>query len=122
MNFQPRTEQEIADSKLWSKGDYDFEILDAGEKTSAAGNDMIELKVQVSNGDGLTRTLPDYLLSKRAEKLRHCAAVCGLIDKYLTGLLSSDDFVGKRGRLKLGVEKDRSGKYPPKNVVVDYLV
>ena len=106
----------------WPKGEYDFEILDAWEKKSAGGKEMIELKVQVSDGDGETRTLRDFLLSKRAEKLRHCAAVCGLIDKYVTGLLSNDDFVGKRGRLKLGVEKDKSGKYPAKNVVVDYLI
>jgi hypothetical protein len=121
MNFQPKTEREIADAKLWPKGDYDFEILDAWEKRSAAGNEMIELKLRLSNGNGLTRSLPDYLLSKRAGKLRHCAAACGLVDKYLTGLLSDDDFVGKRGRLRLGIEKDRTGNYPPKNVVIDYL-
>lgn len=121
MNFQPRTEKEIADSKLLPRGDYDFEILDAEEKKSSAGNDMIELKVQVSNGKGVSRTLPDYLLEKRAEKLRHCCKACAILDKYETGLLANDDFVGKRGRLKLGVEKDRAGKYPPKNVIVDYL-
>jgi hypothetical protein len=36
MNFKPRSEQEIAESKLWKKGVYDFEVLDATEKTSKA--------------------------------------------------------------------------------------
>ncbi len=62
MNFTPRTEEEIADSKLWKKGVYDFEVLDACEKISKAGHPMIELKIRVSNGDGVARTLPDYLL------------------------------------------------------------
>jgi hypothetical protein len=121
MNFQPKTEKEIADGKLLPRGEYDFEIADAWEKKSAAGNEMIELKVQVSNDKGLSRTLSDYLLEKRAGKLRNCSNACGLLDKYESGLLSNDDFVGKRGRLKLGVEKDRAGKYPPKNIIVDYL-
>jgi hypothetical protein len=120
MNFQPRTEKEIADSALLRKGDYDFEILDASEKKSAAGNEMIELKLRVSNGNGLSRTVNDYLLGKRAEKLRHCCAVCGLLDKYETGCLSGDDFAGKRGRLKLSIERGKRG-YPDRNVVEDYL-
>jgi hypothetical protein len=40
-------------------------------------------------------------------------------DKYLAGVLSEDDFVGKRGRLEIGVQ--RSKDYPTKNVVTDYL-
>lgn len=121
MNFQPRTEKEIADNRLLPKGEYDFEILDAWEKKSSAGNDMIELKVRVSNGDGVSRTLADYLVAKRAEKLLHCCRACGLVEKYDTGCLSGDDFPGKRGRLKLAVEKSKKG-YPDKNVIADYLV
>jgi hypothetical protein len=94
MDFQPQTEKQIADSKLLPKGNYDFEIVDAEEKKSSAGNDMIELKVQVSKGNGLARTLPDYLVPKRAEKLRHCCAACGLLEKYERGVLADDDFVG----------------------------
>jgi hypothetical protein len=95
MNFQPQTEKQIADGKLLPRGNYDFEILDAEEKTSSAGNAMIELKVQVANGNGASRILPDYLVPKRAEKLRHCCAVCGLLEKYESGVLADDDFVGK---------------------------
>ncbi len=121
MQFNPCSEQEISDRKLLPKGDYDFEILDAWEKASEAGNPMIELKVRVSkNGNGLTRVLADYLLPKRPEKLRHCCAACDLIGEYESGSLNDEDFRGKRGRLKLAVEKGRNG-YFPRNVIEDYI-
>jgi hypothetical protein len=121
MNFKPCSEQEIADRRLWAKGIYPFEILNAAEKVSqSGGNPMIELKVKVSRPDGSSRVISDYLVEKRREKLRNAAAACGLLDKYKTGSLSGDDFVAQRGKLKLGIEKGKNG-YPDKNVVTDYL-
>src|SRR5205823_3150902 len=110
-----RTEQEIADSKLWPKGVYEFEVYEAVEKTSKAGNPMIELRHRLSDGTK-TRVISDYLLDGVAEKLRHACAACGLLEKYETGVLSNDGFVGQRGKLKLAIEKARGG-YPAKNVV-----
>jgi hypothetical protein len=122
MEFNPCNEQELADRKLLPKGDYDFEVLDAWEKTSEAGNPMVEVKVRVSrNGSGLTRVLPDYLHAKRPEKLRHFCAACQLMEEYETGSLNEDDFKGKRGRLRLAVERGRNG-YASRNVIEDYLV
>jgi hypothetical protein len=121
MNFEPRTEQEIAESRLLAKGEYDFEIVDAAEKTSkTSGKPMIEVKVRISDIHGTSRTLTDYLLAETPLKLRHAAEVCGLIAQYETGSLSADDFRGKRGRLTLAIEKDKKKKYPDKNVVTDY--
>jgi hypothetical protein len=121
MQFNPSTEQELSDRKLLPKGDYDFEILDAWEKTSEAGNPMIEVKVRVSrNGGGLTRTLSDYLHARKPEKLRHCCAACELMEEYETGSLNEDDFKGKHGRLRLAVERGRNG-YASRNVIEDYL-
>ena len=122
MNFKPCTEQKITDRKLWPKGVYAFEIMDAAEKLSQhGGNPMIELKVKIMRDDGASRVVPDYLLAKRADKLRNAAASCGLITKYETGVLSDDDFAGQRGRLKLTIEKGKNG-YPDRNVIADYLV
>jgi hypothetical protein len=122
MNFQPKTEQEIIESKLWPKGDYDFEITDGFDNTSkTSGKPMIELKLKLSNGKGQGRTITDYLLAETPEKLRHAADACGLLDRYNTGSLSGNEFRGKRGRLKLGIEKDKKRQYPDKNVVLDYV-
>ena len=122
MQFQPRTEQEIIESKLLKKGEYDFEIVDAFDKASkSSGKPMIELKIRVSDGNGSPRTITDYLLAETPEKLRHASDACGVLDKYNTGSVSGSDFRGKRGRLKLGIEKDRKKTYPDKNVVLDYI-
>ena len=122
MEFKPRTEKELAESRLMAKGIYDFEIVDALETTSkSSGKPMIELKVKVIRPDGTARLITDYLLEQRAEKLRHAAAACGVLDRYEEGSLSNSDFHQKRGKLKLGVEKDKTRTYPDKNVVVDYL-
>jgi hypothetical protein len=119
--FKPRTEQEIAESRLLPKGDYDFEILEAAEKNSkTSGKPMIELKIRVSNGSG-SRTITDYLLAETPEKLRHAAVACGLLDRYESGSLSDSDFRGKRGRLKLAIEKDKKKQYPDKNIVAGYI-
>lgn len=122
MQFNPCSEQEISERKLLPKGDYDFEFIDAWERTSEAGNPMIEVKVRVSrNGGGVSRVLADYLHAKKPEKLRHCCAACDLMAEYESGSLNDDDFKGKRGRLRLTVERGRHG-YASRNVIEDYLV
>lgn len=121
MNFQPRTEQEIQDAKLWKKGEYDFEVLDGADKTSkSSGNPMIELRLKLKDGKE-SRTLIDYLLAETPEKLRHAASACSLLDRYDKGDLPGAEFKGKKGRIKLGIEKDKKKVYPDKNVVLDYI-
>ena len=41
--------------------------------------------------------------------------------EYESGSLHEDDFKGKRGRLRLAVERGRNG-YASRNVIEDYLV
>jgi hypothetical protein len=54
MEFKPRTEQEIQDARLWEKGSYDFEIVEAEEKLSKSSNKpMIEMRVKVTNKEGV---------------------------------------------------------------------
>jgi hypothetical protein len=121
MTFDPQNEKTLAENKPLHAGVFQFEILQAWEKTSQAGNPMFEIRVQVTNGDSVSRTLADYLLPKgiRAEKLLHCCISCGIRDLYDSGSLPASAFVGKRGRLRLGIEK-RKG-FPDRNVIEDYI-
>ena len=123
MRFQPKSEtalQEARDKALgvWAIGIYDFEVAHAEDGQSQAGNEMITLDLHVYNTASERKTLKDYLVASMEWKLRHCAYACGLGNKYETGELSAEDFIGCAGRLRLGVEK--SAGYPDKNKVADY--
>ncbi len=122
MNFQPKSEKELAAYKVWKKGEYDFEIIEATEKIATTGKTMIEMKVMVSDGDGGEKVVVDRLLAEMPLKLLHATQVCGLHEKYLAGSITDADFVGKKGRLALSIEKDKKRQYPDKNVVQDYVV
>jgi len=120
MQFQPRTEQEIEERQLLPRGDYAFEIIEATETTSLAGNAMIELRVRITK-NGFARILPDYVLPLRPAKFRNCCVACGVEEKYLNGSVTDDDLLGKRGKAKVGVERAKRG-FPSRNVIVDYLL
>lgn len=121
MKFTPKSEQEIAEENLLTPGVYGFEIVDAEDTTSKAGNDMIKLTVHVFAEDGSPVTIFDYLMEKVAYKLRHAAEACGLIGEYESGTLDAFDFKGKTGRCKIVIQKDKSGQFPDKNGIADYI-
>jgi hypothetical protein len=122
MRFEPKTEKEIAEANLWPAGEYGFEIIEAVEKISKSGNDMIKLKLKVINNNNAFIFVDDYLLENMAYKLRHCAEACGLLESYEKGELSANDMKDKTGTLKLKISKDKTGQYADKNDVQDYVV
>lgn len=123
MKFQPKTEQEVASSDLIQPGTYDFEVAEAEEKTSASGNDMIAMKVWIFPTEGGRRTVFDYLVGteKAQFKVRHFAAAVGMIAEYERGELAALDIQGQTGKCKVVITKDKSGQYPDKNSIADYL-
>lgn len=132
MKFQPKTDKELAEMNLWQPGNYSFEIIEQAnlgqdfirteDRISKSGNDMIQLVLIVHNDNGGFRIMRDYLMEAMPHKLKHASETCGLLDKYETGELSAHEFVGKSGTLELKIEKDKSGQYPDKNAVRDYIV
>jgi hypothetical protein len=122
MNFDPKTAEEIASMQVFPKGTYQFEVIEGCDKVSQAGNPMLELKPKVSDANGASRFVTDYLLEKLPIKLRHAAEACGLLEQYEAGELAGADFVGKAGKLMLTIEKDKNKRFPDKNVVADYVL
>lgn len=120
MKFTPKSENEITSENLLTPGIYGFEIMEASDEVSKAGNEMIKLTVHVFD-DGEPVTIFDYLMEKVAYKLRHAAEACGLLADYESGILDAIDFQGKTGRCKVAVQKDKTGQYPDKNGIADYL-
>jgi hypothetical protein len=121
MKFQPRSEEEVKKPFTpIAKGIYDFEVLEATDEVSSAGNDMIKIKIGIWIGDKIVCNVFDYLLPKLEAKLRHACDSCGLLDKYQSGTLSSWDFVGRTGKVKIKIDKE-TNEYPAKNSVEDYV-
>jgi len=120
MNFTPKTEQEV--SKLLRPGECDFVVKSASEELSQSQNEMLKIVLEVTDADHKTTILTDYLLEKIPHKLRHFSYAVGLGGAYEQGTLTDDACIGRGGRCKVRTEEDRSGKYPPKSVIADYVV
>jgi hypothetical protein len=122
MRFEAKSENELRRENLIPAGEYGFEVLTAEDKRSAKGNDMIALKLIVYLSDGSQRHVYDWILEAFSFKLRHFCEVTGLIEHYNAGRLCAADCVGRSGKVKLGINEDKSGDYPPSNKVLDYVV
>lgn len=120
MRFAAKTEDQLNEERMLPEGEYPFEISAAEETTSAKGNEMIKLLVRVFKPDGQFILVNDYLLEIMQFKLLHCSEACGLADKYDTGELAAEDFIGKTGKLKLGQDPAK-GDFPAKNSIKDYI-
>jgi hypothetical protein len=128
MQFKPKTEKEIAEENLWPLDFYQVEVVGAEDSVSrASNNEMIALELKAYNDSGQFIFVKDYLLEKLAFKLRHAAEAFGLLTEYGSGVLQASDFYDetkpvKRATAKIGIQKDKAGKYPDKNVIMDYVV
>jgi len=106
---------------LLEPGEYDFEVVDAKERISQSGNEMIELKLRLQGEvhvfDNLVFT--EKALWKIDQFLKAVGAHPGE-DKDIT--VEADDCLGHRGRCQLKIETytGRNGEIR-KNVVDAYV-
>ena len=122
MRFTPKTDEEIARDNCWPAGEYDFEVTKAEDAVSkTSGAEMIHLKLLCYDQDGRQKIVDDYLMEKMAFKVKHFAQAVGLVDCYQQGLLTAEHCGSRNGRVLLIIQEDKSGKYPPKNAVKDYV-
>lgn len=123
MQFTPKKEEELG-FKVLPAGTYPFQVTSAEDKISkSSNNEMIELKLYVSAGDGETSVIIDYLLEAMPAKLRHFCYGTGLGKTYMNGSITAAFCGGKQGYVVIG-SKDFTrddGTRGTKNVVKDYL-
>ncbi len=121
MQTTPKTRKEINDEALWPKGIYGFEVVSAEEKTSSKGNEMIEIQLVVSDDQNRTRKLRDWIMDAMPEKQLNFCEAGGLMKQYESGNISARDCIGVTGYLKLVIQEDKTGQYPAKNSVANYV-
>lgn len=131
MKYTAKTDEEFAKEEaealkklLMADGVYDFEVIDAEEKTSSKGNDMIMLTLTVYDESGEGNKITDYLVPGSTygnRKIRHAAVACGLTEQYETEKLAAEDFTGRAGKLRIKIQKGTKDYPKPKNTVDDYL-
>jgi len=117
----PLNQEQLKQGDLLPAGIYDFEVVNADDRISSKGNEMIALMLSVYAPNGKTYNVFDYLLESLEYKLGHFCEATGLLDKYQQGHFSSSDCVGRSGKCKIYIQQDKSGQYPDKNSVADYL-
>ena len=121
MEFSPKSDRELYEEMIWPAGDYDFEVIEAEEKTSKNGNPMIALKLKVFHpSTDNTRTVRDWLMPSMGFKLKHFCYATGNEVAYDDGTLDAYACEGAAGRVKLIVQE--SDQYGKQNSVKDYLV
>lgn len=121
MNFKPKTEKEIIEAGLMPKGTYPFEVIDAEDGVSKKGNEMIVATLRIFTPDDKTRVLTAYLMEAMAAQLFHFCTYCGLAAEYGAGTLTAALCVGKTGYVDINIKEDKTGQYPPQNVIKDFV-
>lgn len=123
MNFSPKSEKEIADAMPQHGMQYDFEVIDAEDKVSAKGNDMIALKLTMYLPNGDEYTVRDWLVGSDAlpcvAKIQAFCKTTGILEAYGSGTLTAEMCRGLAGRLKLSITDDP--QYGKSYKVADYI-
>ena len=122
MEFNPSDAGQSSGYELLPEGTYDIEVIDAEERTSQKGNEMIARTLQAQHPDGYSVRIWDYLVSVAAAtfKIEQFCAAAGLQDKFKAGRLLADDCVGKKLSAKIEIESGRDN-YSDRNSIREYV-
>ncbi len=123
LKFTPRKDEEL--SNLLEEGEGQFEVIKAIKKESKSGNPMISLVLKCWDAKGNQGNIFEYLILNdnvfSMRKIKHFCYSVGLEQKYESGELNAYECENKSGNLIIGIQKDKTGKYPDKNSVYDFL-
>lgn len=107
---------------LLPDGEYDFEVSEAKDKTSNAGNEMIALTLKVWDINGKEFYVRDWLMEQnpraKMKMLRFCQTT-GITESYDAGSIDQNVCFALAGRVLIGHQD--SPDFGPQNRVIDYL-
>ncbi len=119
MRVTPKSEDAV--SGCLQPGVYQAVVESAVEKTSKSGNEMIEIELKLYAEDEEV-VMKDWLLDAMAQKMRHFCMASGLMGAYELGALRAEQCVHKSVNVRLGIQYDKTGQYPPQNKITDYVI
>lgn len=101
----------------------DLVVLRGLETTTRDDAAMIVLDIGMTAPDGRQSVTHEFLIpTKNLLRVFQVCAAFGLRAQYDAGSLSAADFAGKTAKGHAGIERDKSGTYPPKNVIRRFSV
>jgi hypothetical protein len=112
------------------EGEAKFEVIDAEERLSSNGNEMMVLTLSIIDSAGSQGTLKANLiaLEKVAFKIRHFWESVGMLARYEhstsedgDGEINAIEFIGKKGACIIKKQKSDNPKYDGKLDVYDYI-
>lgn len=107
MRFEPLSDAELAAQRGTLKpGPADFEVIDAKEALSKAGNEMVKLTLRVWDSEGRQGQLFDYLLGNAQWKIKSFYQSIGNPEAYEAGLIDPLNLSGASGKAILTIQKD----------------
>jgi hypothetical protein len=121
MQFTPITPASPASFLL--PGVYAFQVADAIDTTSLAGNSMVRLDLMVWDEERRLYRIPDWLLPLPgfAAKVRSFFEAASMQTKYATGNIVAADCLGVHGRVKIYIKKSDGGRWRNQHCVELYL-
>lgn len=107
MKFKVLSEEELADKMgNLSPGKSDFQIFEAEDKVSKAGNPMLALNLKVWDQNGREGRVFDYITANAQWKLKKMLEAVGMEKEYEQGEVDPNQLMGKSGQLTLVMTKD----------------
>ncbi len=124
--FPPMSDEEL--DALLPDGEYDFEVIKSERRTSAKGNPMAVLQVNIFDKNGTANSVTDFLIFSHVKfnirKIKHFCSATDILADYEKGSLP-EDFAGLSGKCVIRTQeempKENGGFYPRKNVIEDYV-
>lgn len=133
MKFTPKSDEQLNQEQTERLNKFvlpagtvvDYEIKEAMNKVSKAGNDMIEIHVDVYNDKGDAIGIRDWIGEWNIHKLKRICEANGMLDRYEAGQVDDYDLVGKTGKAKLGIQKGTQKEdgsfYADRNNIQEYM-
>lgn len=113
--------QQMREDALLKEGRYKFTVLDAREKRSSAGNDMLNLKLSLEvNGRRIVFFDSLILTPKMFWKVEHFCKAVGMAEKIDEGRLMAQDCSNKEGYVDI-IQRSNPQTGELENQAKDYI-